>query len=320
MSSISRSTRNTVTTDEISGVCWILDLPPEILQMITDFLTVHDLISLSRTCRELHTLINDDSYWIHRIHSEFPRPIAQLYTFDLFQEPEHIQTNDEPRPSGFNHVRDNGEIDLLARNSATHYNDEAIERRHAKMYVSKEDFLSNVQYFQFTKPREDLEVPLMKLIYFYLIDRKRRAAVNMDVIHLNNSYLADSIDRDSLTGHIIQLRNVCWLEITGRFEQNIMPGKYEVIWRMKSHSNNALMWGETEFIVVPSHGKMLINRLRDSDFRNYILEHSNRWFSITMGQIIIYEPSLVLMGIRNWNDGSWKSGISWDCIELKLIP
>jgi hypothetical protein len=142
----------------------------------------------------------------------------------------------------------------------------------------------------------------------------------MDVVHLNNYYLANSIDKDSLTGHIIQLRNVCWLEITGRFEQNIMPGKYEIIWRMKSHPGNVSMWGETEFIVVPSHGKMLINRVSDSDFRNYILEHTNRWFSITMGQIIIYEPSLVLMGIHNWNDGSWKSGISWDCIELKLIP
>jgi hypothetical protein len=309
-----------ISTDNIPGICWILNLPPEILQTITEYLNVRDIISLSRTCQAFYTLINDENFWIHRVRCQFSPSIAHLYTFDLFQKPEYIQTNDQPRPSGFDHTRNECEFDELAKNSATHYNDEAIEQRHAKMYVSKDDFVKNVEYFQFNKPKKDLEIPLMKLIYIYLIDRKRRAAIDMSVIHRNDRYLVAKDDADSLKGRIIYLEQVCWLEITGRFEHDIMPGKYEVIWRMKGHMNAVRIWGETEFTVVPSHGKLLIYKISENDFRTYALEHRNQWFLVNMGQIIIYEPSTVLMGIRNWNNGNWKSGISWDCIELKLVP
>jgi hypothetical protein len=309
-----------VSTDNTSGICWILQLPPEILQTITEYLKVRDIISLSRTCQEFYTLINDDNFWIHRIRCQFSPSIAQLYTFDLFQKSESIQIDDEPRPSGFNHNRNGSEFDELAINSATHYNDEVIEQRHAKMYVSKEDFLRNFQYFQFKKPENNLQIPFMKLIYFYLIDRKRTAIVDMDVVHRNDHYLVEQNDKESLKGRIIYLQQVCWLEVTGSFEHNIMPGKYEVIWRMKGRGNDVRIGGETEFTVVPSHGKLLIYKISDNDFRTYVLEHGNQWFSVNMGQIIIYEPSKVLMGIRNWNNGYWKSGISWDCIELKLVP
>lgn len=274
---------------------------------------------MSQTCQTFYTLINNDNFWIHRIRYQFSPSITQLYTFDLFQKPQYIQTNDEPRPSGLEHTRVESELDELARNSATHYNDEAIERRHAKIYVSKEEFLRNIQYFHFNKPKNDLQVPLMKLIYFYLIDRKREAVVDMVVVHRSNYYLVEQTDPDSFKGRIIHLTNVCWLEITGRFQHNIMPGKYEVIWRMKCDDNYIRIWGETEFIVVPSHGKMLVRKVSDNDFRTYAIEHGNRWFLINMGHIIIYEPSKVLIAMRNWHNGNWKSGISWDCIELKIV-
>ncbi|CAF2454004.1 unnamed protein product [Rotaria sp. Silwood2] len=308
------------STDNTSKICWIFHLPPEILQTVTEYLNVRDIISLSKTCRSFHTLVNDNNFWIHRINCQFPQAIAKLYTLDIFEEPENILTNDEVRSSGFDHVRGNEELDLAAINSATHYNDEAIEKRHAKMYISKEVFLTKLQYFQFKKPKNSLKIPLMKLIYFYLIDRKRTSVVNMNVIHRNNHYLVELNDEDSLIGRIIRLQQVCWLEINGRFEHDIIPGKYEVIWRMKSHSHNVNMWGETEFTVVPLHGKMLIRKISENDFRNYVLEYGDHWFSINMGHIIIYELSTVFMGIRNWNNGNWKTGLSWDCIELKLIP
>jgi hypothetical protein len=311
---------NDTSTNNTSGICWIFQLPPEILQTITEYLNIRDIISLSRTCRAFNTLINNDNFWIHRIRCHFPPSIAYLYTFDLFQEPEYIETNDEPRPSGFDNGRSEGELDRLARKSATHYNDEAIERRHEKMYVSKEDFLKHLQYFQFNKPTNYLQIPLMKLIYFYMIDRKRKAIVDMDVVHRNDHYLVEQNDEESLKGRIIHLQSVCWLEITGRFEHKIMPGKYEVIWRMKCRGNDVRIWGETEFIVVPSHGKLLIHKISENDFRTYALQNGNQWFLVNMGQVIIYEPSTVLMGIRNWSNGNWKSGISWDCIELKLVP
>jgi hypothetical protein len=311
---------NDVLSDNTSEICWILDLPSEILQMIAEHLNIRDAMSLSKTCRTFYTLINDDNFWIHRIRCQLPQPVAKLYTFDLFQEPENIQMNDIECPSGFIHDKRGAELDLTAINSATHYNDEAIKKRHAKMYASKEDFSTNVQYFQYTKPKHDVVVPFMKLIYFYLIDRKRTSVVNMGVIHRNDHYLVEQKDKDSLTGRIIHLQQVCWLEIDGRFEHDIMPGKYEVSWRMKCSTGGVRMWGETEFSVVPSHGKMLVYEISENDFRPYALEHGNNWFIMNMGQIIIYEPSIVLVGIRNWINGNWKSGISWDCIELKLVP
>ncbi|CAF1015951.1 unnamed protein product [Rotaria sordida] len=314
------SSNDQSSTDNVSKVCWIFHLPSELLQTITEYLNVRDIISLSKTCRSFYILINDDNFWIHRIHCQFPQSISKLYTLDLFQEPENILTQDEVRPSGFDHNRGDHELDLAAINSATHYNDEAIEKRHAKMYISKENFFTNLQYFQYKKPKNILEIPFMKLIYFYLIDRKRTSVVNMYVIHRNDRYLVEYNDKDSLIGRIIRLNQVCWLEISGRFEYDIMPGKYEVIWRMKGHSNHVNIWGETEFIVVPLHGKMLIHKISENDFQNYTLEHGTHWFSINMGHIIIYELSTVFMGIRNWNNGNWKTGISWDCIELKLIP
>ncbi|UJR23089.1 hypothetical protein I4U23_026112 [Adineta vaga] len=310
----------TSNDNQISGICWLLDLPPEIIQMFTDYLNVNDLISFSRTCRTFYTLINNDNFWMHRIHRQLPHSIAQLYTIDVYQPPEMIQTIDEPRHADFLHVRTDSDFDKLANSSATHYNDEVIERRHDKMYVSNEDFLKHVNYFQFKTPSHHSTIPFMKLVYFYLIDRKRRAAASMDVIHLDGNYLADRTDQDSLTGHIIQLRSVCWLELTGRFQQRIMPGKYEVSWRMKGRTGYVTLYGETEFLVVPSHGKLLIKKIEDNDFRNYVLQQGDRWFTMNMGEIIIYKPSIVWMAIRNWNNGNWKSGLSWDCIELRMIP
>ncbi len=57
-----------------------------------------------------------------------------------FKKPLIIETYNEIRPSGFAHIQTENKLDQLAINSATHYNDEAIERRHARMYVSKDDF------------------------------------------------------------------------------------------------------------------------------------------------------------------------------------
>jgi len=44
------------------------------------------------------------------------------------QKPEIIETYNEIRSPGFAHIRTENELDHLAINSPTHYNDEAIER------------------------------------------------------------------------------------------------------------------------------------------------------------------------------------------------
>jgi hypothetical protein len=308
------------TSQSSNETSWLFRLPPEILQVISGFLNIKDINALSQTCRSFVTFFNNDGFWIHRIHQQFSHPVAQLYTYDVFQKPEIIQTYNEIRPSGFANIRTDAQIDICAITSATHYNDDAVEKRHLKMYVSEEDFLNNLQFYQFNKPNNYMEIPLMKLIYFYLIDRKRRAAVDMSVIHRNTHYLVEEDDVDSLKGRIIHLESVCWLEITGDFEHKIMPGKYEVSWRMKSDLDGITVWGETEFIVVPQHGRIINYKISENDFRDLHPEHGNHWFLVKMGQTIIYEPSSILVAIRNWSNGSWKGGLSWDCIELAIVP
>jgi hypothetical protein len=57
----------------------------------------------------------------------------------------------------------------------------------------------------------------------------------------------------------------------------------------------------------------------EDDFYDLISKHENHWFIVKMSQIIIYEPSIVLVAIENWNDVSWKFNLSLDCIELTLV-
>jgi hypothetical protein len=64
-------------------------------------------------------------------------------------------------------------------------------------------FLNSVEFCQFNKPKN----------YSYILFMK------------------------CLTGHVLRLQYAHRLEITGRFEHKIMPGKYEVSWRMNSESN-----------------------------------------------------------------------------------
>jgi len=187
------------------------------------------------------------------------------------------------------------------------------------MKQSKEDFLNNVEFYQFNNPKNYSDILFMKLIYFYLIDRKRYAAVNMNIMHDGFYDVIVENDMDSLTGHIISLQFAQRLEITGRFEHKIMPGKYEVSWRMKGGTLSTYIGEETEFIVVPQHGKLLNYKMSKDVLFYLLIEHENRWFIVKMGQIIIYEPSIVLVAIRNWNDTNRKANLSWDCIELTLV-
>ncbi|CAF1400407.1 unnamed protein product [Adineta steineri] len=314
--SITQSTNDLLSNE----ICCLFRIPHEILQIITNFLNISDLQSLSKTCLSFYTFFNDNNFWNYRIHKQFPQSIVQFYTSDIFNKPEVIQVYNQIQQTNFAHSRAESEFDNLAITSATHYNDDAIESSHRKMYVSKEDFLNNLEYYQYDKPSDYTKIPFMKLIYFYLIDRKRCAVVNMNVIHRDDQHLVEEFHEDSLTGRIIHLKKVCWLEINGRFEFKIMPGKYEISWRIKCNPGHTYIDGETEFIVVPQHGKLSNYKITQSEFENLIFEHKNDWFIIKTGHTIIYEPSIVLTTIRNWNTGHWKYDILWDCTELTLIP
>ncbi|CAF0909943.1 unnamed protein product [Adineta ricciae] len=295
-------------------------LPYELLQIIADFLNAKDLQSLSKTCRKLYKIFHNEEFWLHRIRHHFPRSIVQLYTNDIFKQPDLISTFNDIQPTGFAHVRTDNFLDNVAITSSTHYNDDAIERRHAKMYVSQKVFLNDLEYFQYNKPNDHESIPSMKLIYFYLIDRKRCASVNMDMPIHDSQHVYKVLDADSLTGQVTYVKEIVRLDMTGRFQHTIMPGKYEVSWRMKGVANKTQMPGETEFILVPQHGRLLNYKMIDEDFQNLLHQYGDNWFTVNMTQTIIYEPSIVLIAIRNWNNRLWKRDLRLDCIELTIVP
>ena len=304
-----------------SNSSFLLDLPTELLQTISEHLSLSDLHSLSRTCRTFYNLINENAFWSHRIRIEFGQTIGELFTFDLFEKSKTIETEENPiRPSGFLHVRNETELDIAAIHSETNFNDEILKKRQTKMFVSKENFLDQLEFYQFTKPKNDEihKIPLMKLVFFYLIDRKRTSVVDMEIVHRNGHYLVERLDSTCLNGRFIYLNNVCWLEITGKMKHRLMPGKYEIQWRLKAE-NRIHLPGETEFIVVPSNGKLKNFKMNENDFHSASIEHGGRWFVQKMGHIEVYQPSIIHVAIRNWNNPNWKNGLSWDSIELKLI-
>lgn len=299
--------------------CWLIDLPQEILEIIIDFLPGKDVNSLSQTCQKFYTFINNENFWQYFIHRHFPKSIAQLYTFDLFQKSKVIETYNEIQQLDIINIRPDDQFDLLAINSATHYSDEAVQKCHRKMYVSKDDFLTNIDFFQFNKFNKSINGPLNKIIYFYLIDRKRCAVIDMNVAHRDKYGIVDEYHPDCLTGHVLHLHSGRSLDISGRLEHKIMPGKYEVSWRMKSDACSVYVPGVTEFIVVPQHGKLIIHRMLEDDFCRLIYQSKDYWSLLKIGQTIIYEPSTVLVAIRNWINRDWKYGLLLDCVEFKIV-
>ncbi|CAF0761029.1 unnamed protein product [Didymodactylos carnosus] len=306
--------------------CLLLDLPPELFYLVSEHLNYHDIINLSKTCSRLYEYINSDVFWTRLIYCQFHSSIAKLYTSDIFNDKRNqdvINRRNEIRQPDFISKKGNEDkLDQAAITCCTHYNETAVLNNGTSMYISQDQFRHDVKYYQYkTQYLTDnnrKNTPLMKLIYFYLIDRKRLAAINMGVVHLNNNYLIGIKTSDSLNGHVVQLNTVCWLDISGEME-NILPGKYELIWRMKL-SSNCYIPGITEFIAVPQHGSLICCKWSEENFREKKIEYGSQWFTTEMGTTNIYEPSTVLIAVRNLVNPYWKNGVSWDCVELKLVP
>ncbi|CAF0953466.1 unnamed protein product [Didymodactylos carnosus] len=311
--------------DPVKG-SFLLDLPPELFYLIGEHLSHDDLSRLSQTCSRLYQFINSDTLWTHLIRFKFPPSIAKLYTNGIFEEErdeatetEKTHQNKAQRPSFLNSKDSEWKLDAAAIRSAADYNETTVI--HLTMHLDQKWFRENVRYYQFNKTHSlnCKNIPLMKLMYFYLIDRKRVATTDMVVVHLNNeNYLREIRTKDSLNGRVVKLFSVCWLDITGKME-NILPGKYEFSWRMRLDMS-AEIDGTTEFLAVPEYGTLICYRWTDEIIQEMKIKHGTAWFTADMGTTTIYKPSTVYVAVRNWTTPYWKQGLSWDCCELKLLP
>jgi len=170
-----------------------------------------------------------------------------------------------------------------------------------------------------------------KFIYFELIKRKRRSFSELHLFSFDTNRNYTTIaDPSSLTGYVLNIKDsieLCYsLHIETIFE-NILPGKYDVIWRMKL--NIPYMLGETEFLAIAEQinpGQIAYMRWTQEDFLsmyrcfNCDMTKTNLWFYQTIGIVEINgdKPCNVYISMTNQDSIHAKLGVLLDYVELKL--
>ncbi|CAF1683679.1 unnamed protein product [Rotaria magnacalcarata] len=170
-----------------------------------------------------------------------------------------------------------------------------------------------------------------KSIYFELLKRKRIsfADFNNFTFDTNRNYTT-IVESSSLNGYVLYIKDTietCYsLHIETMFE-NILPGNYDVIWRMKL--NTPYMFGETEFFASAEQvnpGKTAYMRWTQDDFLSMYscfycdIAKTNLWFYQTIGTVEINgnKPCNVFISMTNHDSIHAKHGVYLDYVELKL--
>jgi hypothetical protein len=170
-----------------------------------------------------------------------------------------------------------------------------------------------------------------KLIYSELVQRQCISFADFDQISLDTNRNYTTIaDSSSLNGHVLYIHDsveFCYsLHIEIMFK-NLLPGRYDVICRMKL--DLPYMLGETEFIAVADQtnpGEIAYTRWTEEDFLsmyrcfNCDLTKTNLWFYQRIGIVEINgnERCNVYVSIMNQDPIHAKHGVYLDYVELKL--
>ena len=170
-----------------------------------------------------------------------------------------------------------------------------------------------------------------KFIYFQLIKRKRISFSHFPSLSLdtNRNYITIA-DPSSLTGYVLCIKDSIELSYSLHIEtmfRDILPGKYDVIWRMKLDIPYIL--GETEFYAVADQihlGEIAYMRWTQDDFLsmyrcfNCDITKTNLWFYQTIGIVEVTgnKPCNVHVSMTNQDSTRAKLGLFLDYVELKL--
>jgi hypothetical protein len=170
-----------------------------------------------------------------------------------------------------------------------------------------------------------------KLIYVELLKRHCISFADFDQITLDtNRNYTTTADASSLNGHVLSIHDsveFCYSLHIETIFKNILPGRYDVIWRMKL--DLPYMLGETEFLAIAEQtnpGQVAYTQWTQDDFLsmyrcfNCDLTKTNIWFYQTMGIVEINgnEPCNVYVTITNQDEIHAKHGVFLDYVELKL--
>jgi hypothetical protein len=170
-----------------------------------------------------------------------------------------------------------------------------------------------------------------KEVYLRLSERHCISFSDIDRVSFDNNRHYQLInDPSSLTGKVLQIHDsveFCYdVQIETVFK-DILPGRYDVIWRMKL--NLPYLIGETEFVAIPeqdSPKQVAFTRWTEEDFLSMYrcfhcdLSNSNLWFYQQMGIVEITgdQPCHVYVSMVNADPIHAKHGLFLDFVELKL--
>jgi hypothetical protein len=170
-----------------------------------------------------------------------------------------------------------------------------------------------------------------KFIYFELMKRKRISFSDFHLLFLDTNRNYTTIaDPSSLTGYVLSIKDsieLCYSLHIETIFKNILPGKYDVIWRMKL--NIPYMLGETEFFAIAEQinpGEIAYMRWTQDDFLSMYrcfhcdITKTNLWFyqSIGLVEITGNQPCNVYISMINHDLIHAKHGVFLDYVELKL--
>jgi hypothetical protein len=248
------------------------NLPDPVFYHLCKYLSLIDVINLSKTCKQLFLSIEKENYfWMMLIKNHFGFQLYQRYVHEIFMNENNSDyvlycTNKDKekfeksfqRNKGF-FICTNWLFNMLNGNENSDgylaYKRLIKQKLHPRTNQLKIS-LTIEQFFEYCLKRNRnlnkeniLQISLYKLIYFYLIKSKRLLAVDLFGIYLrctsnhsnctNRLYPKHEYDSDSSTGRCVRLYTVTSLllrGIKGKFK-SILPGIYEIICRIKLDKN-----------------------------------------------------------------------------------
>ncbi|CAF3563158.1 unnamed protein product [Rotaria socialis] len=252
----------------------INNLPHHVFYTLCKYLSLVDIISLSKTCKKLYILIEKDNYfWMILIQNHFGSKLYHRYVNEIFQNKKNsdydlYRTEKDKqkfekyfrRYEGL-HVcniwllnvlngKDNND-GYIAHQSIVKQKEHPRTTNQLNMSLTIEELFE--YYFNTNKylnKENILVISMYKFIYFYLIQPKRLLGVDLFEINqsctrnhercFNIKYPIHEYDLNCLTGRCVRLYSVPSLYlagIKGKFK-SILPGVYEIKCRIKLDKNN----------------------------------------------------------------------------------
>ncbi|CAF1330876.1 unnamed protein product [Rotaria sordida] len=262
------------------------DLPHNVLYNICKYLFFIDVINLSKTCKQLYILIeNNDYFWMLLIQNHFGSILYQRYVNQIFQNKKNsdyvlyrtkkdIQKFEKCFRRHFEwemcniwlwnvlNGKDNSD-GYIAHKSITKQK-QRPRTNELKMSLTTEEFFeSYLNRNKYLNNENIRQISLYKLIYYYFIEAKRLLGIDLFVIdlrctprhrscpirkYLNQEYLNHEYDLNSLTGRCVRLYSTPLRDLGGIKGKfkSILPGIYEIICRIKLDKNNVYLTYYTE--------------------------------------------------------------------------